>query len=369
MKTTVMNRSTTMTAQHLSGRMGARTVGAPARTRETRARHPAVLATVLVAALFEVVLPAEGAAPPPPTATPSPAATPSPTATSSPTATPSQAATGGEVGYRAAIEAWRKDQEEELRADGGWLTVAGLFWLKEGANRFGTDPTNDILLPPGSAPDLAGVLDFRSGITTVTMESGVPAAAGGKALTTTTTLRPDNPGPPDVLTLNALTMTVIKRGDRYGIRLKDKNRKERRTFGGRHWFPVRETYRVRADFVPYDPPRKIPITNVLGQTESLPCPGYASFTLEGQQLRLEPVGEADDKELFFIFRDRTSGKGTYGAGRFLNGERTEEGKVVLDFNTAYSPPCAFSPYATCPLPPKQNALPIRIEAGEKSSGH
>ena len=124
-----------------------------------------------------------------------------------------------------------------------------------------------------------------------------------------------------------------------------------------------------AEWVPYSPPRKIAIANVLGQTSDEPCPGYASFTLGGQALRLEPTGEAGDKELSFIIHDGTSGKETYGAGRFLDADAPKGGKIVLDFNEAYSPPCAFTEFATCPLPPKQNHMPVRVEAGEKFSGH
>lgn len=271
--------------------------------------------------------------------------------------------------YKAEIDAFRKERDSDLRSEDGWLTVAGLFWLKEGTNRFGTASSNDIVLPEGSAPARAGVFDFHGGATSVTLEKGTLGTIEGKPVATTTKLRPDTPGPADVLVVKALSLTVIKRGDRYGIRLKDKNRAERRTFQGTEWFPVNGAYRVTAEFVPYDPPRKIAITNVLGQTDNLPCPGYASFTLGDTSLRLEPVAEGETKDLFFIFRDQTSGKETYGAGRFLNAEKTADGKVVLDFNKAYSPPCAFTPHATCPLPPKQNALPIRVEAGEKFTGH
>jgi len=136
----------------------------------------------------------------------------------------------------------------------------------------------------------------------------------------------------------------------------------RTEFRGQRWFPANESYHVTARFVPYDQPKSVAIPNVLGSSYQEKSPGYALFTLQGWQLRLEPV--IDDKELFFIFRDQTAAKETYGAGRFLYTEMPRDGKIELDFNKAENPPCAFTPYATCPLPPKQNILPIRIEAGE-----
>jgi uncharacterized protein (DUF1684 family) len=160
---------------------------------------------------------------------------------------------------------------------------------------------------------------------------------------------------------------VIERGNRYGIRLKDKNSELRKAFTGLKYFPPLEEYRVKARFVPYDPPKMIPVPNILGQVDEEPSPGYVVFMLNGRECRLDPVTEGDS--LFFIFKDLTSGKETYPPGRFLNTEMPQNGEVVLDFNQAYNPPCAFTPYATCPLPPEQNKLPIAIEAGELRYGH
>jgi len=158
---------------------------------------------------------------------------------------------------------------------------------------------------------------------------------------------------------------VIERGGRYGIRLKDRESALLKEFGGLRWFPVREDYRVEARFVPHASPMKIAVPNILGQVEELPSPGYAAFTIGGREVRLDPVlEEPGATELFFIFRDQTTGKQTYPAGRFLYAPMPKDGRVTLDFNKAYSPPCAFTPYATCPLPPKQNRLSVRIEAGE-----
>ena len=254
---------------------------------------------------------------------------------------------------------WRKDAEARLKADDGWLTVAGLYWLKEGVN--------EIELPEGSTPPRVGTFEFARGKTVFHAAPGVRVTHNGKPVTTLE-LRSDADGAePDQLVAGGLTLFVIKRGDRYAVRLRDKNSRMRREFTHRTWFPVKEDYRIVADWVPYQPPKSLAVPNVLGQTEQEPCPGVAVFRLRGAEYRLEPVLE--DGRLFFIFKDLTSGKATYPAGRFLYSEVGPDGKVVLDFNRAYNPPCAFTPYATCPLPPKQNRLPVAIEAGELTYHH
>ena len=272
--------------------------------------------------------------------------------------------------YRGELRKWRDAREARLRADGGWLTVVGLFWLKEGRTSFGTDATCDIVLPAGSAPALAGSFALADGRVSVTLEPGVAGTIGPRAVTGRTELRSDTSGGPDVLALGRLSLHVIERGGRLGIRLKDRESPLRAAFTGLAWFPIAERYRVVARFVPYDPPKALKVQNVLGDITPMPSPGRVEFTLDGKALHLDGVlEEPDAQELFFIFRDQTSGEETYGAGRFLYAELPKGGKLILDFNKAYSPPCAFTPYATCPLPPFQNRLPVRIEAGEKKYGH
>lgn len=284
------------------------------------------------------------------------------------------AAAGGvqtpDAAYRAEIEKWRATREARLKGDGGWLQVVGLFWLKEGPNPFGTDAKNKIVLPAGSAPPRAGTFELRGRTVTVRTEPGVEATIEGKPATGRP-MRADVPGPADVMKLGPrLTLHVIERGGRYGIRLKDTQSALLEDFTGLRWFPVREDYRIQARFVPYTPARKVSVPNILGQVEELPSPGYAAFRVAGREVRLDPVlEEPGATELFFIFRDETSRKETYPAGRFLYTALPKDGTVLLDFNKAYSPPCAFTPYATCPLPPKQNRLAVRIEAGEMRSGH
>jgi uncharacterized protein len=268
--------------------------------------------------------------------------------------------------YQAEIEQWRHEREARLKSDGGWLTVAGLFWLKEGENTVGAGQSNAIVLPKGSAPESVGIFEFHHDHTQFQAAPGVLILLNGKPATSAT-LKPDTSEAPDMIQVGDLTMFVIQRGQRFGIRLKDKNSEMRKAFTGLKFFPPDPRYRVKAKFVPYHPPKMIPIPNILGETEEEASPGYVEFTLNGHACRLDPVTE--DNTLFFIFKDLTSSKETYPSGRFLNTPMPENGEVTLDFNKAYNPPCAFTPYATCPLPPKQNQLAIRIEAGELRYGH
>jgi uncharacterized protein (DUF1684 family) len=263
--------------------------------------------------------------------------------------------------YRSSLEQWRREREARLRAEDGWLSVAGLFWLEQGANTFGSGPSQAIILPADAAPERAGALNLAGRRVTVHLEAGVAATLNGQAVTTAE-LRPDSA---DVLVLGRLRLQVIERGDRFGLRMRDPEAPQRRAFTGLEWYPVQESYRVTARFVPAASPRSIPIPNVLGQVNHMPSPGRVVFTLRGRQLSLDPVLEEGSPQLFFIFRDTTAGKGTYPAGRFVYADPPKEGKVVLDFNKAYSPPCAFTNFATCPLPPKQNRLNVAISAGEK----
>jgi uncharacterized protein (DUF1684 family) len=269
--------------------------------------------------------------------------------------------------YREEIARWRVEREARLKGDGGWLSVAGLFWLEEpGSRTFGTGPGVDIQLPAGSTAPRAGTLTFSGKDVEVRLEPGVEARVGGQPLTAPRILNADTSAAPDVLQLGRLTVQLIERSGKYGLRVKDPEAPQRRAFQGLQWYPVEERWRVTAKWVPSDPPRTVPITNVLGQVSDLPSPGRAVFTVDGREVTLEPVLEAPgDDKLFFIFRDETAPRETYGAGRFLYSAMPEDGQVVLDFNKAYSPPCAFTQYATCPLPPRQNRLPVKINAGEK----
>ena len=268
--------------------------------------------------------------------------------------------------YEDEIALWRRERQAMLKADGSWLDVAGLFWLKPGANTVGADPASDIVLPKDSAPPVLGRFLLENEEVVFEPRHGA-AATLNSAPATRHGMKADVPGPPDILGINSLTLFVIRRGNRTGIRLKDANSTARRSFAGLKYFPIRPAFRLKAKYTPYDQPRRIPIANILGDTNDDVTPGYVEFNLGGKRCRMEPVLEG--AELFFIFKDKTAGRETYPAGRYVYAELPKAGEVILDFNKAINPPCAFTPFATCPLPPRQNRLAVRIEAGEMTYGH
>ena len=284
--------------------------------------------------------------------------------------------------HAASVESWREGRLKRLRSDEGWLTVAGLFWLKPGANAFGSAADNPVRLPAHSAPARAGVLQLRGDQVTVEPAAGVKltlatAGQGPKDQPVgTRVLKPDLPGPPDVLALGDLRFFVIVRDGKVGVRLRDLRSPARAAFKGIEHFPVRPEYRVVARYVPNPAGTTIKVPSVLGGLTSMASPGKVEFQLAGKPLSLDAVlEEPTDTQLFLIFKDQTAGKETYGAGRFvytdaLPADLHKPGQVVIDFNKAYNPPCAFTAHATCPLPPPQNRLKLRIEAGEKRvAGH
>lgn len=272
--------------------------------------------------------------------------------------------------YQREIDAWQKKRDTSLRADSGWLTLAGLFWLKEGPNRFGSDKDNDIVLPAHSAPPKAGVFQLQGKQVSIEVEPGVPVTHDGKPVEHAALHSDAGTSTPEVLKLGDLSMLVIERGGRLAIRMRDLRSEVRARFKGLRFFPTRPAYRVTAQLVLHPSPKRIAVPNILGQVEPMVSPGTAVFTLGGRELRLDPVIEDGEKELFFIFRDQTSGQQTYGSGRFLYTDPPgPNGQIVIDFNKAFSPPCAYTRFATCPLPPPQNSLATRIEAGEMSGSH
>ncbi len=271
--------------------------------------------------------------------------------------------------YRAEMAQMRRSRAAALTADRSWLSLAGLYWLQPGANSFGTAPTNALLLPGTDGPANAGIFTFANGTTTVQAAPGVPLQVNGEAISESL-LQDDMSGSPDLVTVGDFSMILIKRGERYGIRLYDNNSPIRQAFTGLDWFPVDPAYRIEAEFVPYEPPRLISYGTMLGDTVEEACPGAVEFTWQGVHCRLDALPRGD--KFFFNFRDGTNGSATYGAGRFLYtegvkyGEEGKTGTVIVDFNQATNPYCAYTAYATCPLPPAQNRLPVRIEAGERN---
>jgi uncharacterized protein len=267
-----------------------------------------------------------------------------------------------QTAYRAEIEKYRRDRAQELTAPNGWLAVQGLFWLHDGANTAGSDPASEIRLPARTARRL-GVFTLKDRAVTFTADPAARVTAAGTPVTSFT-FDPRG-GEESAIACAGVTLFVIRRTDRIGLRMLDPESVARKTFRGLKYFPLNPAYRVRATFVPYDELKRVPVPNVLGQLVPMDSPGYVEFTLNGASYRLEPVYETSKHEdLFFIFKDLTSRKETYEAGRFLHTPLPSGGAVDLDFNRAYNPPCAFTAFATCPLPIRENMLQVRVPAGE-----
>jgi uncharacterized protein (DUF1684 family) len=257
------------------------------------------------------------------------------------------------------IDQWRAQRRARLLSDDGWLTLVGLLWLHDG--------TNDVTLP--AHPPVSARFVLQNGRVTLQPSSQL-------GIKSPTPLRDDtDPNGPTIIRAGTLSFQAIKRGDvkgdRYGIRVKDTSSEARKNFKGLDYFAFNPAFRVTAHFEPYNPPRKIAITNVLGMTSEEISPGALVFNLKGKTFRIDPILEQGETDLFIIFKDATSGKETYGAARYMYAHPPDaKGNTVVDFNKSYNPPCVFTPYATCPLPPAQNRLPIRVEAGEKKyAGH
>jgi len=268
--------------------------------------------------------------------------------------------------YQAEIMKWRAQREISLKQN--WLPLVGLFWLKDGTNQCGSNGNDPVLLPHAKAPDQGGVFELKDGVVTVKALPGSDLKVNGKPVTEMK-LDSDESQNPTILELGDLRMHVIKRNKRYGIRVKDTNSDRVHEFTGIQYFPIQDSYRVSGTFVPFDTPKKLAIPTVLGENVEMTSPGYVEFTVNGTKARLSVLIEDDPHEYFFIMKDLTSGTETYPAGRFLYASAAKDGKVTLDFNKAFTPPCGFTPYATCPLPPKENYLKVAINAGEKYQGH
>ncbi|WP_242916311.1 DUF1684 domain-containing protein [Pontibacter liquoris] len=272
-----------------------------------------------------------------------------------------------ETAYVDSVNQWHHEREENLKKEDGWLSLAGLFWLKEGKNTFGSGDGNDLVFPEGKLPAQAGVLTLDHGKVTASIAKGVDVKLNGKPVQQEALVYTEGQEPPQ-MTYGPLTWFVLKRGDRYGIRLRDAESPVRTAFKGVDRFPVATKWRLPARLEQNPLPKQIPITNILGQTEPEPSPGALVFTVGDSTYRLDALEEGD--ELFIIFADKTNGTDTYGSGRYLYVPKPgPDGSTTIDFNKATNPPCAFVPYATCPLPPKQNFLPLSITAGEKTYGH
>ena len=274
--------------------------------------------------------------------------------------------------YRAEVEAWRAARLARLTAPDGWLTLAGLVWLRPGANRFGSDPGDEIVLAGAGIPGVAGSFDLGAGGAVVLDPAPGAAVTVAGRTAARGPLRSDASGHPDVVALGNYRLNVIDRAGQLGVRIKDIASPARAGFRGIAYFPLDEAYRVTGTFEPYPTPREVKVASHQGPAQTMLAPGVVRFALGGRALALEPfVSSPGDRTFFFVFRDATSGRETYGAGRFLDADAPAAGDhtVVLDFNKATNPPCAFTPFATCPLPPPENVLPVRVAAGERFAGH
>jgi hypothetical protein len=270
--------------------------------------------------------------------------------------------------YRKSVDAWHAGRVAKLGAEDGWLTLIGRDWLKPGENTLGSAPGSTVLLPTWAAPAQAGVFNLEG--TTVRFRAfpGCGILLNGQPVTEAV-LKTDADGVPDILLAGRVRFHVIRRGAQFAVRLKDPENPARKAFHGVPRFPVNPAWRIEAEFLPYGTPKQRAVPTVLGTTELMTAPGLLRFKVGRRTVTLEPMQEGGaDAELFLIFNDRTNGRGSYGAGRFLYADFPKHGKVILDFNRAINPPCAFTIFATCPLPPEQNRLAFEIKAGEKDPG-
>jgi uncharacterized protein len=264
--------------------------------------------------------------------------------------------------YRIELEKWRSGRLEDLKAANGWLNLAGLYWLNPGMNTFGSDSSSSLVFPP-KAPRFIGTIELRGDsvyLRTTTQPVLIDSIPASNVI-----LTDDAFGKPTRMMLYPFVWNVIKRGSRYGIRLRDLNSPLTRKLESIPHFEPDEHYRIVAKFKPYSTPEKLKVQTIIGTEEESLVPGELHFKLDGKSITLYPFVE--DRGLFLVFGDLSNGDETYPAGRFLYMEMPrEDNLVILDFNKAYNPPCAFTPFATCPLPVRKNIIPVSIKAGEKA---
>ena len=275
---------------------------------------------------------------------------------------PAASAPVASADYVKSIEAWRAARVGRLTTPNGWLAHIGRHKLSPGDNTVGTADDNSIKLAAG--PPYLGTVTLKDGKVMMTpAPSALFEIDGQPARPAELVYRGDKP---TTVTFGTANFYVMQRGDSLFLRVKDRTSERLRNFAGLDYFSIDPSWRVEAQWVPFDPPHQVNITNMIGQVEPAPVPGKAVFTREGRTFELIPIDEGAEEPLFFVITDLTAGIETYDASRFVYAERPKDGKIILDFNQAYNPPCAFTPFATCPLPPKENRMPVRVTAGEKN---
>ncbi len=282
------------------------------------------------------------------------------------TAAPGEEGSSASPEHTAAIMKWREQRLARLTAENGWLTLVGLFWLKPGENIFGRAPGNAIVLDHPQLPASAGTFLLEEARVRFDAAAAADITLEGKPVDSLV-MNPDSSGAATVLASGTLRFFIIERGGRLGVRIRDVAHPLRTHFAGLEYFEIDDAWAMRARFHPYVPAKRIPIANVLGMVEDMESPGYLTFDADGQEWRLDALlEEKGAKSLFLMFADATSGRETYGAGRFMYVPLPVNGEVPLDFNLAYNPPCVFNEFATCPLPPRQNRLKLKVDAGERT---
>ena len=274
--------------------------------------------------------------------------------------------TKGSPGYIDEINKWDQHRLERLKADDGWLNLVGRTWLKPGENKFGSAKDNDVLIESDKVPDYMGIFVFEDSTVTMKVNDEVEILYNGNPVKEMVMIGDGNKDM-TVFQYGSIKWNLMVRNELYGIRFRDLESEFVKSFKGIERFPVNEDWRIEAKYEAYDPPKIINVPNVLGQVDEEPSPGAIIFTKDNQTYRIDAI-DAGNK-LWFIFADGTSGEETYGGGRFLYTDKADSnGIVIVDFNKAYDPPCVLTKFATCPLPPKQNYLTLRITAGEKMYG-
>jgi len=274
--------------------------------------------------------------------------------------------TKGSPEYFEEIKKWDEHRLERLKADDGWLNLVGRTWLKPGENKFGSAKDNDVLIESDKVPDYMGIFVFEDSTVTMKVNDEVEILYNGNPVKEMVMIGDGNKDM-TVFQYGSIKWNLMVRNELYGIRFRDLESEFVKSFKGIERFPVNEDWRIEAKYEAYDPPKIINVPNVLGQVDEEPSPGAIIFTKDNQTYRIDAI-DAGNK-LWFIFADGTSGEETYGGGRFLYTDKADSnGIVIVDFNKAYDPPCVLTKFATCPLPPKQNYLTLRITAGEKMYG-
>ena len=272
-----------------------------------------------------------------------------------------------DVAFAAAQQAWRDQRKADLTKPDGWTSLVGLHWIDTGSHYIGSDADNGIRLAAG--PAHLGLLTLKGDTVRFAPESKVAVTVDGQPGSRSITLRSDaDPAGPTLIGFDdgKGIASVIKRGPRYALRVKHADAPTRTGFVGLTYWPADRSWQIPGRFVAHPAGKTLDVVNIIGSTDAVSNPGAVEFERDGKSYRLEALDEGDGK-LFLILADRTSGQGSYGAGRYLYANMPDaQGRVLLDFNQAYNPPCAFTSFATCPLPPAENRLDLQITAGEKA---